>query len=188
VALIEINLTPSRRELRIFSLAPPAMAGLLIWLALRGPGELAVASGVPTGSWLISLAFNDELARRRQLLGVLTPAVLAGVFGLVRTGTPDAVIITALAAVGVGAGVGVWLSGRFGRGLYVGWMTAALPVGWAISFLLMVVVYYLVVTPVGLVLRAVRGDPMCRKFDPEAESYWIESKTTGSVERYFRQF
>ncbi|MFJ7128035.1 hypothetical protein [Streptomyces sp. NPDC098101] len=38
---------------------------------------------------------------------------------------------------------------------------------------LLAIVYYLVVTPIGLLARAVR-DPLTRAVDPEAASYWAE--------------
>lgn len=37
----------------------------------------------------------------------------------------------------------------------------------------MVFVYYAVVTPVALLLRALGKDSLRRRFDPDARSYWI---------------
>jgi hypothetical protein len=38
--------------------------------------------------------------------------------------------------------------------------------------LLLFAVYYAVFTPVGLVTRLVR-DPLCRRWDHRADSYWV---------------
>ncbi|WP_197287611.1 hypothetical protein [Streptomyces apocyni] len=37
---------------------------------------------------------------------------------------------------------------------------------------LLAIVYYLVVTPIGLLAR-VTSDPLTRRWDPKAESYWV---------------
>ncbi|GGO05652.1 hypothetical protein GCM10010116_11090 [Microbispora rosea subsp. aerata] len=41
--------------------------------------------------------------------------------------------------------------------------------------LLLFLLYYLVVTPAGLVARLVR-DPLARRKDPDAATYWIPSE------------
>ena len=72
--------------------------------------------------------------------------------------------------------------------VYVGWMAAAFPIGWTISHLLLGSIFYLLITPIGLCLRLVGYDPMHRKFEPDAETYWVEHHTGGDSSRYFRQF
>jgi TRAP-type C4-dicarboxylate transport system permease small subunit len=74
------------------------------------------------------------------------------------------------------------------RPLYLGWMYAAYPIGFVVSYTVMLVIYYLVVTPIGLILRGMRRDSLCRRFDPAAKSYWIERGAEPDQQRYFRQF
>ena len=62
----------------------------------------------------------------------------------------------------------------FHHGLLVGCMYAALPIGWTVSHLMMGVVYFAVVMPIGLVSRLVRGGALHRRPDRAARSYWIE--------------
>ena len=83
--------------------------------------------------------------------------------------------------------VGVAVPG-FLKGVYLASAYAALPIGIAVSLGVLAVIYYLVLTPVGLVLRAIAYDPLSRRFDPRADSYWIERKAPDDAERYFRQF
>ncbi|HYC57685.1 MAG TPA: SxtJ family membrane protein [Candidatus Binatia bacterium] len=73
------------------------------------------------------------------------------------------------------------------RPIFVGWMVAAFPIGWTISHLLLGAIYYLLLTPLGLIMRALGYDPMHRAFDRQASSYWIEHEKA-DVGRYFRQF
>jgi hypothetical protein len=72
--------------------------------------------------------------------------------------------------------------------LYVALSVVAFPIGLMIGNVLMALVYYVVVTPIGLVFKLLGKDPMHRKLDPEAKSYWIERPPPAGAGRYFRQF
>jgi len=74
------------------------------------------------------------------------------------------------------------------RPMFVGWMYAAYPMGFIVSHLLLGLVYFGVVTPIGLVMRAVGHDPMARRFDRAASTYWVAREQAPDVKRYFRQF
>jgi len=74
------------------------------------------------------------------------------------------------------------------RPMFVGWMYAAYPIGFVMSHLLLGVVYFGVVTPIGLLMRAMGHDPMTRRFDRSATTYWVERQQVSDVKRYFRQF
>jgi len=74
------------------------------------------------------------------------------------------------------------------RLFYVGWVAAVFPIGWVVSHVLMLAVFYLVITPVGLTMRLCGRDPMERKFDETAKSYWKPRQQQTETKRYFRQF
>ena len=74
------------------------------------------------------------------------------------------------------------------RPTFVGWMYAAFPIGWTVSHLLMAFVYFGVITPIGYILRAVGRDPLDRRIDRTAKSYWVRYTPQGDVPRYFKQF
>ena len=74
------------------------------------------------------------------------------------------------------------------RFLYIGLSLIALPIGLVIGNVLMAIVYYLLVTPIGLVFKLIGRDPMNRKLDPEASTYWIRRPPPAEPGRYFRQF
>jgi hypothetical protein len=82
----------------------------------------------------------------------------------------------------------VWIAPALGRKLYVGWMLAAVPIGWTLTHLILGVIYYLVLTPIGLLMRLVGKDPMRRRLERDASSYWIERDEAAGSERYFKQF
>ena len=93
--------------------------------------------------------------------------------------------IAGVAAAVMLAGLAVpqWL-----RFVYLTWMLAAFPIGWLVSHAVLAAVYYGVVTPVGLLLRAFGRDPMCRKWERERPSYWEPRTSRGDVQNYFKQF
>ena len=60
------------------------------------------------------------------------------------------------------------------------WGAFARRLGHANNYLLLGLFLYTFVFPVGIVMRILGGDPMCRKLEPEAKSYWrpVERHTT----------
>ncbi len=138
----------------------------------------------------MSLIRIEHHPTRRQLnaFGVIW-LVFLGILGAVaagRGGPLGAAIACWIAAVAVPA-IG-WLMPGFMRIAYLVMAYAAFPVGFVVSHLLLAAVYYLVLTPIGVVMRILGHDPMSRRFDPSAESYWVPRETEENAERYFRQF
>ena len=69
------------------------------------------------------------------------------------------------------------------------WMVLGLCMGLVVSSVLMIVLFYLVVTPIGLLMRLRGMDPLKRSFDREAESYWIpRDANVTDKKNYERQF
>jgi hypothetical protein len=74
------------------------------------------------------------------------------------------------------------------RRVYVGWMTAVYPIGWTVSNVAMVIVFYCVLTTVGLTMRLLGRDPLTRALDRKATTYWVEhNPSQDGPGRYFRQ-
>lgn len=76
----------------------------------------------------------------------------------------------------------------FLKGTYLVSAYAAFPFGLFVSYVILAVIYYLVLTPVGLLLWFRGYDPLNCTFDAQADTYWIERKPTADADRYFRQF
>ena len=74
------------------------------------------------------------------------------------------------------------------RPIYLGWMYTFYPLGWTISHLVLALVYYMIITPIGVVLRLFGHDSTQRKRDPHASTYWTARRHGESNTRYFRQF
>lgn len=139
MSLIDLNVDPSRKELRIFGriLFPVffALVGAILW---------KVTGSFPAAAAVWGTAFSVFM-----IMLIYFPAT---------------------------------------RIVYLGWMYAAFPIGWTVSHALMVIAYYLVLTPLGIVMRIIRQDPLGQKIDKDAKSYWTPRKPAESLDQYFRQF
>ncbi|MGV3663736.1 MAG: SxtJ family membrane protein [Prosthecobacter sp.] len=70
------------------------------------------------------------------------------------------------------------------RPVYVLWMGIAWLLGMIITPVIMGALYYLVITPIGLVLR-LTGHDRLRLKKPAGTSYWVDCKASPSYERQF---
>jgi len=73
------------------------------------------------------------------------------------------------------------------RPLIRAWVTLTYPLGWLLSHIVLALVYHGVFTPIGVIQRAFGRDAMRRRFDPGAESYWIERDPKRDAKSYFKQ-
>lgn len=82
-----------------------------------------------------------------------------------------------------------WVVPGFMRVVFVGMSYLAWPIGFVVSHVVLALVYYAVLTPIGIVMRIFGYDSMRKSFDPGAATYWVE-RPAAKVEpkRYFRQF
>src|SRR6266404_524188 len=73
--------------------------------------------------------------------------------------------------------------------IYIAWMALAFTLGFVMSNVILILFFFIVVTPIGLLARLFRKDFLARKWDTQAASYWIqcpnETKTAESYERQF---
>ena len=96
------------------------------------------------------------------------------------------------AVIVLAAGAAIFLcsltSMKVTRILYVALTIVGMPIGLVVSLILLAAFYFLLLTPLALVFRLIGRDPLCRKFDAAAESYWVPHKSNDDTERYFHQF
>lgn len=72
--------------------------------------------------------------------------------------------------------------------VYRGWMALTTPVGFAAQRLALILVFYALLTPIALVFKILGRDPLNRRLDRDADSYWIPHKPATDPKQYFRQF
>ena len=119
------------------------------------------------GLWLVSfggVALWQALVRGRIELG-LSIGALALVVGLAGLTRPE------------------WV-----RLIYIGWMVLAFPIGWTVSQVILLLMYFGLFAPIGLVFRLIGRDPLQRARRPGVESYWTPKPAPAGVRGYFKQF
>ncbi|MGZ0162762.1 MAG: SxtJ family membrane protein [Planctomycetales bacterium] len=97
---------------------------------------------------------------------------------------------TACLISGGGAVVGIVgvFSPAFIRIVYVVWMTAVFPIGFVVSNVVLAVVFYGVVWPIGILTKLTGRNPLQLGFDRDAKTYWNVRPPTKDPRRYFRQY
>ena len=97
------------------------------------------------------------------LLGVY--AALAGVLGILRIARPR------------------WLGP-----IFTGWMILAFPIAWSVSMLVLLLLFYGLITPIALVFRLLGRDALDRELRPDQNSYWTKKSSGEQPRSYLRQF
>ncbi|MET0647883.1 MAG: SxtJ family membrane protein [Pyrinomonadaceae bacterium] len=137
----------------------------------------------PTGSVTQhASAVTNAQARKSALL---VAAVLLGIaaWNLYRGRTTVVTIFGVLGGALLVAGL---LVPPAARAFHTAWMRFAGVLGHVNSRVLLTLVYYLVVTPYGVVTRLVGRDPLRRRGAP-GESHWVERKTTRQAREQFER-
>jgi hypothetical protein len=128
------------------------------WIALAGFGFVAAIA------WFEVLIFTFGLgAARPWVVGIC--GALAGVAALFALVYP-----------------------RANLPIYVGLAVLTYPIGFVLSYLIMGTLFFGLIAPVAILFKIIGRDPMKRRYQPEAESYWADARPTRSGESYFRQF
>ncbi len=95
--------------------------------------------------------------------------------------------------VWLGIGVALFIS-RFipplFRFIFSKWVALSIIIGYFISRILLTLIFFLVITPTGLIMKLVGKDPMERKIDPQASTYWVkhEKPADPTLQGYEKQF
>ena len=57
-----------------------------------------------------------------------------------------------------------------------------------LSYVILGTLFYLIIAPTGLLMRAFGKDPLKRHFEPGATTYWVDAGPPRPKESYFKQF
>jgi hypothetical protein len=93
-----------------------------------------------------------------------------------------------LGALALGIGVAGLMRPAWVRPLFVALTMLTLPVGWAVSNLLLVVVFFGLFIPIAFIFRLLGRDVLERRFRPDRDSYWEPKAQPVDLARYFRPF
>lgn len=125
---------------------------------------------------------------RRELrnFGLLVGGVLAG-FGVLMwlRGKPLFPWVLVPGALLVALGL---VFPRCLKYVYLAWMSLAVVLGFVVSHVLLTLMFFLVIAPIGLVARLLRRDFLRLRIDREASTYWIPRERASKQSDYERQF
>jgi hypothetical protein len=113
--------------------------------------------------------------------------VFFGLFAWVQAGNGHPTAAYAIGAVAIAVPTIGLMHLRGLRLIFVGMTYATYPLGWVISHVVLAVMYYGVFTVIGGILRLCGHDPLFRRFDRKAESYWQPRPPERPAADYFRQ-
>ena len=57
------------------------------------------------------------------------------------------------------------------------WMSLGILIGWLVTRVILTVLFYLVVTPIGVIAKVFGKHLLDTKFNPDADSYWMAKET-----------
>ena len=112
--------------------------------------------------------------------------LLAGMHQYVTRNHHTAGVVLLLLAVGLG-GLGLSRPGAV-RWLFIGCMVLTYPIGWVVSQVMLMLMFYCIITPVALFFKLTGRDLLIRKPDRARTSFWEPKSPSPDVSSYFRQY
>jgi len=132
------------------------------------------------------ISFNPTCRVLRQFAALWLACFLALGAGQLIKDRPMAGLTLALIAVAFGVPGLIWPS--LLRWIFVGATVLVFPVGWMVSLVLLLVLYYLIISPIAVLMRICGRDWLQRKPAPGKNSFWVPKRSPADVRSYFRQY
>ena len=106
-------------------------------------------------------------------------------FGL---GSARTLVAGTFAGLGVVSGLFSLVAPKANKPIFLGLTLLSYPIGFVLSYVIMGFLFFGLITPLGLVFRLIGKDPLNRRFDRAAATYWSDPRPRRGKESYFRQF
>jgi hypothetical protein len=135
---------------------------------------------------MTALDWNPSPRKLRQF-GVVALAVLTGMAAVAHLrGRSE---LAQWLPLGLGAVAGLLALARPTalRMVYVLLSLAVFPIGFVVSHVILLVVFYGVITPLGAMARLARSDLLSLRSDPTARTFWRERRRPRDKASYLRQ-
>jgi hypothetical protein len=143
----------------------------------------------------VSLDPKPKVLREFGFVALVAFGLLGGValwrstlfgFGLGEAAAP---VATGFFILGGLSGLLSLVAPKANRPLYVALVVVTYPIGFVLSFVILGVLFYLILTPVGLFFRLIGRDGLQVRPDPSAKSFWIDREgEQRDAASYFKQF
>ncbi|MEI8341464.1 MAG: hypothetical protein WCH43_08030 [Verrucomicrobiota bacterium] len=115
---------------------------------------------------------------------------LAAFFSLVNwlSGHPVKPFFLYLGGIGFAVGVVLWLLPALAKPFYLVWYFIASCMGFVIGNLLLSLFFFIIISPIGLLVRSLGRLSLRKGFDKQSSSYWCDAEKVVDLKRYYRQF
>ena len=97
-------------------------------------------------------------------------------------------LILILALIGAGLAALAFVSPRAVKPIFLGLTLLTLPIGMVVGELFLLLLYYVVFLPTGMIFRLLGRDALQRNLDPAAPTYWQPKAQPTGPASYFHQF
>lgn len=130
-------------------------------------------------------ASDIAVYRFARLMAVVGLLVAAYLFYRTRSIDLPGVLISLSAAMALWV-TGRWLPGLL-RPLLRAWMMLAVLLGFVMTRVILFIVFALVVTPIGIIMRLLGKDPLNKRPDASMPTYWIRKEPSEQPADRFRR-
>jgi hypothetical protein len=111
-----------------------------------------------------------------------------GIFGVAISASIHSIAVTSMLIVAGIFGFAALLAPFALKPVFVFLSVITAPIGIALSFFIMTIIFFGMFTPIGLFFKLIGRDAMNRKIELTRCSYWTEREPSPPTERYFRQY
>jgi hypothetical protein len=137
--------------------------------------------------------WNPDLRERRKfalslIIGLPCVALVLLALGLLRGRGWNFPLTAIVGGGGLALGLLLLALPQIARPFYVAWYFVACCVGTIVGNLALAIVFFVLVTGLGLLMRALGRRPVRKTFDKRATTYWQDAEHVDDPNRYYRQF
>ena len=137
--------------------------------------------------------WNPDTAARRTfakslVLGFPCVALVFLIAGWLAGGGWNVSFALKLGGLGAGAGVVFYAVPAIARPFYFVWYALACCIGLVVGNVAMALIFYVLVTSIGLIKRLGGRQPIRKTPDRLVKTYWIDAPLAPEAKRYYRQF
>ncbi len=122
------------------------------------------------------------------VIGFPCIAVVLLVLGWLRGKGWNLPLVAVVGGGGLAVGLLLLALPQIARPFYVCWYFVACCIGTVVGNLALGIVFFVLVTGLGLLMRALGRRPVRKTFDKRAATYWQDAEQVDDPNRYYRQF
>ena len=130
----------------------------------------------------------DAPARRKFALSLVIGFPCLALFFAIITRLAAWKLCLWVGGLGCAIGLVLWVLPQIAKPFYVVWYAVGCCIGLVVGNLLFMALYYFVVTPMGLLRRALNPRAFSKNFDKSRATYWEDAQKVLDPKRYYRQF